>query len=211
MASLIPASPADRADAAAFAGRVARWDPAGPVLLIGSTDPTGRIALWGTTPFDTLVTRSVGGSLHPDEVTVRAADLLAALAVSTAEVVDPGRGADGAWRDRIPPEDGWITLDRIPAASIDDLVAAGTAQARDHADAAGGAPASLLDSTVLTVSGAGQSVMVPMRMLFALSGMGFGGPADDMIKVRATAAWLRLDGRYGAVVRRRHAPLPLFV
>jgi hypothetical protein len=68
-----------------------------------------------------------------------------------------------------------------------------------------------LDSEVLVVAGAGQRVTVPLRVLFALSGMGFGGPGDDVIKVRVTPAWLRLDGRFGAVVRRRHAALPLFV
>jgi hypothetical protein len=208
VAELTPASPQDRADAAAFAGRVARWDPAGPVRLVGAAD---RIVLWGTTPFDTLVTRSVDGLLRPSEITVRAADLLAGLAVATSAVVDPGRAAEGAWRDRIPPDDGWVTLDEVPSAVIAELVATGTSEARERADGRAGAPASLLDAVVLTVSGAGDNVSVPMRALFALSGMGFGGPGDDVIKVRATRIWLRLDGRFGAVVRRRHSSLPLFV
>lgn len=208
MAELTPATREDRTDAAAFAGRVARWDPAGPVRLVAGE---GRVTLWGTTPFDTLVTRSIAGSLHPSGVIVRAADLLGALAVSTAEVIDPGRSAEGTWQERIPPDDGWVTLDEVPASAINDIVAAGAAEARDHADSSGGAPVSLLDSEVLVVAGAGQRVTVPLRVLFALSGMGFGGPGDDVIKVRVTPAWLRLDGRFGAVVRRRHAALPLFV
>ena len=35
--------------------------------------------------------------------------------------------------------------------------------------------------------------------------------ADEQVKVTATDAWLRIDARYGAVVRRRHALLPLLV
>ena len=59
----------------------------------------------------------------------------------------------------------------------------------------------------------GLDVKVPMRCLFALSGMGF--LADDAdgetVRVTATDSWLRLDARYGAVLRRRHALLPLLV
>jgi hypothetical protein len=70
----------------------------------------------------------------------------------------------------------------------------------------------LLDQNVLTVSGAGLDVKVPMRCLFALSGMGFLDNDDNgTIRVTATDAWLRLDARYGAVIRRRHALLPLLV
>ena len=46
----------------------------------------------------------------------------------------------------------------------------------------------------------------------ARSGMGFlAGDADESVRVSATAAWLRLDARYGAVVRRRILTLPLLV
>lgn len=68
-----------------------------------------------------------------------------------------------------------------------------------------------MDQTVLTVSGAGFEVKIPMRCLFALSGMGFvdSSIAEDVVRVTATSSWLRLDGRYGAVLRRRQALLPL--
>ena len=49
-----------------------------------------------------------------------------------------------------------------------------------------------------------------LRCLFALSGMGFVGGEGD-VRVSATAAWLRLDAHYGAVVRRRTLTLPLLV
>jgi hypothetical protein len=74
-------------------------------------------------------------------------------------------------------------------------------------------PASLLDQTVLTVSADGvpAPVHVPLRCLFALSGMGFLGESEDAVRVSATGSWLRLDARFGAVVRRRIAALPLLV
>jgi hypothetical protein len=50
-----------------------------------------------------------------------------------------------------------------------------------------------------------------MRCLFALSGMGFLADEDETLRVTATDSWLRLDARYGAVLRRRHALLPLLI
>jgi hypothetical protein len=35
--------------------------------------------------------------------------------------------------------------------------------------------------------------------------------AAETVRVSATDSWLRLDARYGAVLRRRHALLPLLV
>jgi hypothetical protein len=66
---------------------------------------------------------------------------------------------------------------------------------------------------VITISGAGFEVPVPLRCLFALSGMGFvgGHTAGETVRVSATDSWLRLDARYGAVLRRRHSLLPLLV
>jgi hypothetical protein len=52
-----------------------------------------------------------------------------------------------------------------------------------------------------------------MRCLFTLSGMGFLGATEtgETVRVSATRSWLRLDARYGAVVRRRITALPLLI
>ena len=132
MARLVPHSAVDRSDAAAFCGRVARWDPAGPVHLV---DDGERVILWAETPFEVLATRAVQGRLRPATVTVHASDLLAGLAVSTADEVDPGRNADSAWRSRLPPADGWVDVDDVPAGRIVELVRSGSdaAHAADRA------------------------------------------------------------------------------
>ena len=108
-------------------------------------------------------------------------------------------------------DSGWAVVDTVPAAELEGLTERGLVLAREHAGPLG-PPASLLDQTVLTVTGAaGPPVRIPMRCLFALSGMGFVGAGDagETVRVSATSSWLRLDARYGAVVRRRLTALPL--
>jgi hypothetical protein len=198
----------DRGDLATFVGRAVRLDPAAIVRLRVSA---GRVTAWVTTPFDVLATRSVPGTLEPGDVTAPATMLLTALSVERAATVDPGAGA--LWQGLLPPEDGWSAVDTVPAAELERLTERGLALAREHAGPLG-PPASLLDQTVLTVSGAvGPVVKVPLRCLFALSGMGFlggsGDGEDEKVRVSATATWMRLDARFGAVVRRRITALPL--
>lgn len=209
MASLWLSDHADRDDAAAFAGRVARWDPAGPIRLRldGAT-----VRMFATTPFDALVSRIVAGRLAPRDVTVHAGNLLAGLAVSAAAEVDPGPAVDASWRSQLPPPGGWVPVDEIPAQLLADLADQGVSQARDNPGPAGGASTALLDSEVLNVSGSGMQVTVPLRMLFALSGMGFApSTPGEVVKISATDSWVRMDARFGAVLRRRHSLLPLLM
>lgn len=207
MASVHPASKDDRDDAAAFAGRVARWDATGPVRLKVDGE---LIRMWATTPFDALVTRAVHGSMTPRDVTVHAGNLLSALAVSTAGEVDPGAVIDASWRSQLPPPGGWITVDDLPARVLGEIADGGVEQAKANPGPAGGASTALLDSEAITVSGNGMHVSIPMRMVLALSGMGFAPEVpDEPVRVSATDAWVRIDARYGAVLRRRHALLPL--
>lgn len=202
-----PADDTDRDDAAAFAGRVSRWDPLGPVRL--RTDGT-LLRLWATTPFDALVTRAVTGAVAPRDATVHAGNLAAALAVGRGEAIDVGPAVDALWRTQLPPPHPFVPVDEIPAAVLQEQADQGTDAARARPGPAGGAPTALLDAVALTVSGNGMRVDLPMRVLFALSGMGFAPPVpDEVVRVSATDAWLRLDARFGAVLRRRHALLPL--
>ncbi len=40
-------------------------------------------------------------------------------------------------------------------------------------------------------------------------GMGFVGGPEGVVRVSEAAGWMRIDARYGAVVRRRTTALPL--
>jgi hypothetical protein len=204
----------ERGDLGAFVARVVRLDQAALVRLQARD---GMVTAWAATPFDVLATRTVHGVLEPADVTVPATSLLTALTVERADTVDPGTG--GLWQGELPPVAGWQPVDDVPAAELERLAERGLAVARENAGPMG-PPASLLDQTVLTVSagavssGVGPAVKVPLRCLFALSGMGFigdTGPEAGVVRVSATGTWLRLDARYGAVVRRRITALPLLV
>lgn len=208
----------ERDDLGAFVARAVRLEQSAVVRLRQRPD-NGRVDVWVSTPFDALVTRSVAATLHPADITVPGSELLAALAIVGGPRIDPGPDRGLLWRSALPPLEGWRMVDEVPAALLGELTDRGVALAREHRGPTGTPPASLLDQTVLTVSGAGMDVKIPMRCLFALSGMGFvptGGTgaadaAGSNVRVSATDAWLRIDARYGAVVRRRHALLPLLV
>jgi len=201
--------PTDRDDLAQFVGRAVRLDPTGLVRLRAKAD--GRVWAWATTGFDVVAARSVPGQLTPPDTTVNAADLLTALAVQRGAGVDPGFAVDAAWRSASPPEGGFTHVDDVPEHVLVQLSEQGVALAREHAGPHG-PPASLLDSVVLTAHGGGLMIGVPLRCVFALSGMGFiGEGADQPVRVRASAGWLRLDARFGSVLRRRHPQIPLLV
>ncbi len=209
MASFTPAAADDREDATAFTGRVARWDPSGLIRLRADAD---LVRMWATTPFDALVTRAVRGRVVPADVTVHAGNLLTGLAVARADEIDPGPAVDASWRSQLPPIEGWVTVDEVPATVLAALAEEGATGARERPGPAGAASTALLDTEVLTVSGAGMRVVINLRMVFALAGMGFAPSVPgEQVRVSATDAWARIDGRFGAVVRRRHALLPLLV
>lgn len=209
MARLIPTDRVDREDATAFTGRVARWDTAGLIRLRGDGE---LVRLWATTPFDALVTRAVRGTVVPSDVTVHAGNLLSGLAVALSDEIDPGPSADASWRSQLPPPDGWVTVDSVPATVLAALAEEGATGARERPGPAGAASTALLDTEVLTVSGAGMRVVINLRMVFALSGMGFApSTPGEVVRISATDAWVRIDARFGTVVRRRHALLPLLV
>jgi len=209
----------ERDDLSAFAARAVRLDQTTVVRLRARRDDsgadrrTGRIEAWVATPFDVLATRTVFGAVEPADVTVSGNELLAALAIARGDTVDPGPVLDLQWRSALPPREHWqLVEESLPAKIVNDLADRGIELAKENVGPQGTPPASLLDQTVLTVSGDGLDVKIPLRCLFAMSGMGFLGDGDDEhVRITATDAWLRIDARFGAVVRRRHALLPLLV
>jgi hypothetical protein len=210
VAELSIPDPLERDDLGVFLARAVRLDSQVIVRLrVGRT----RLHVWVDTPFDALVTRSVHGAVRPGDLTVKGTELLTAVAVAGGAMVDPGRAQDAQWRCALPPEQGWCEVDQVPAEVLTDLADRGISLARANPGPHGSPPSALLDQEVITVSRAGFDVGVPLRCLFALSGMGFVGrrAAAETVRVWATDSWLRLDARYGAVLRRRHVLLPLLV
>ncbi|MDG4667801.1 hypothetical protein [Mycobacterium sp. 236(2023)] len=208
---------AHREDLATFIERALRLDEAGVVRL--RERPGGMIVAWVATGFDVLASRVVAGRINPADLCAGADALLpAARAMAADGYIDPGFAMDSAWRGALPPDTGFVHLDDIPARAVLDLAQRGMSLAKEHSSAHG-PPASLLDQEVVSVSSADGSVGVPMRCVLALTAMGFlpqspsrdrfdpeSVAADEVVRVRATSAWLRIDARFGTVYRRRGDP-----
>jgi hypothetical protein len=170
---VLPASTADAADLAVFLSRAVTLDPAALVRLRSVGD---RVAGYLVLPFGVLVSRSAAGRVAPADITVGAADLLAALdrvPVGSPIGLPPRRDAD--WRGALPPAADWQRLDSVPAAVVRQLVRAGGETLR-ATGAAGTGGEGLLGHEALTVSGAGRTVVLPLRVLSAAWRMGFLGP-----------------------------------
>jgi hypothetical protein len=208
-----------REDLATFTERAMRLDEAAVIRLRERAG--GLVVAWVATGFDVLASRVVDGRIKPADLSAGADALSAGLtAMDRGGYVDPGFPMDSAWRGALPPETGFVHLDDVPARAVLDLAQRGVALAKEHSSAHG-PPASLLDQEVVAVSSGEESVGIPMRCVFALTAMGFlpqseaaaqGGldpetvAADEIVRVRAQPAWLRIDARFGSVYRRRGDP-----
>lgn len=209
-----------------------------PVLRRGVTlDPAvlARLRLGPSTagvlvrlPFAVLVARTVESAPRAGtvDIAVGAAD---ALSWIDGERGVPPEPRDREWRSGLPPEQGWTRLDTVPDDVLRPLVRQGALTLKDAA-AREGVPGAqpraevadaLLDSVVLTVTGAGAgagadastrpgasapgnatSVEVTLRTLSALTRMGFlprGGSAHVDVRGR----WIRVVAAYGTVFAER--------
>ena len=199
-----------RGDLATFAERAVRLDDAAVVRLRERAG--GGVMAYVATGFDVLASRVVNGRLRPKDLCAGADALAAGLArIDPSGFVDTGFPMDSSWRGAVPSDTGFTHLDDVPTRVILDLVTRGGALARQHSGAHG-PPSSLLDQEVLAVSGAGYSVGIPMRCVFALTAMGFLAQgsgalgAEDIVRIRVSPTWLRIDARFGSVLRRRGDP-----
>lgn len=199
--------PRDRADLATFLDRALRLDDAAVVRL---RERAGSTVAWVATGLEVLASRVVSGRVRPSDLSAGADALAAGLSTAADGYVDPGFPMDSAWRGGLPPDDGFVHLDDVPARVMLDLAQQGGALAREHGSAHG-PPASLLDQEVIAVSAGDFTVGVPMRCVFALTAMGFlpqtGNEVteDEIVRVRAHPSWLRIDARFGSVYRHRES------
>lgn len=208
---------AHREDLATFTERALRLDEAAVIRLRERRG--GLIVAWVATGFDVLASRVVAGRIRPADMCAGADALLPGLRAMAADgFVETGFAMDSAWRGVLPPESGFVHLDDVPARAVLELAQQGSSLAMEHSSAHG-PPASLLDQEVLAVTSGQDSVGIPMRCVFALTGMGFlpqspsqerfapaSVDAEEVVRVRATASWLRVDARFGTVYRRRGDP-----
>jgi hypothetical protein len=196
-----------RNDLAAFVERALRLDEAAVIRLRQRTD--GHIAAWVGTGLDVLAVRVVAGLLSPDDLSCGADELARGLrGADAAGQVDTGYRMDSAWRGALPPDTGFTHVDDVPAAVLTELAERGAGVAKEHSSAHG-PPASLLDQDVLQVRSGDTAVGVPMRCVFALTAMGFvpeSPGAEEIVRVRLSPTWLRIDARFGSVYRRRGDP-----
>ncbi len=187
---------ADRANLTAFVERVRRLDDAAVIRLRQRSSDV--LAAWAPTGFDVLASRVAVGSVRPPDVCAGAYELLRGLAASDPSgYVDAGFPMDSAWRGALPPDSGFAFVDDVPAAVVLDLAQRGAEVSKEHGGQ--GPPVSLLDQEVVHVTGAGVTVGVPMRCVFALTAMGFVDSPDGVVRVRTVGPWLRIDARYGSV------------
>jgi hypothetical protein len=196
-----------RSDLAVFVERAVRLDEAAVVRLKQRAD--GLVTAWVATGLDVLVARAVAGEVDPRDLCCGADELTRGLRNADASgSVDPGYPMDSAWRGALPPDGGFTHLDDVPAAVLTGLAQRGADLAKLHSSAHG-PPASLLDQHVVRVSSGDAEVGVPMRCVFALTAMGFVPEPpgeDEMVRVRLSPTWLRIDARFGSVYRRLGNP-----
>lgn len=202
--SLTIADSTQRNDLAAFVEHVLRLDEAAVIRLRQRTD--GLMAAWAGTGLDVLAVRVVAGQLSPSDLSCGADGLARGLReADSAGEIDPGYPMDSAWRTGLPPDTGFSHLDDVPAGVLIELAERGSGLAKEHSSAHG-PPASLLDQDVLQVSSGDMAIGVPMRCVFALTAMGFvpeSPGAEEIVRVRLSPTWLRIDARFGSVYRRR--------
>jgi len=184
-----------------------------PAALTRLRADGGRVTAYVRLPFGVLVSRTVSGSADPADVTVAAADLLAALDVPFDHDLPVAWPVfqDVRWRAALPPGGGWRLLDQVPGDVIRALVRAGREALRAvPAGAAASAGETLLDHESLTVSGAGRTAVLPLRVIGALTRMGFlGDGGGDVVPVSAAGGWVRLAGAYGSAYQHQSPGLSL--
>lgn len=173
-------------------------------LRFGAETATALVRL----PFRVLVARTVAHPREADvDVAMRAREVLDWLD-GISDDLPPARDAE--WRTSVPPSGGWNALESVPDHVLRPLVRKGALALKDAA-AREGVPGAqpraevadaLLDSTVLTVSEAGQSADVSLRALSALTRMGF-LPRGGRARVDVAGRWIRVVAEYGTVYLER--------
>lgn len=206
MNRLIPASHAARTDLLTFSSRVARLAPDGLIRLKGNGATTSAFAL----VVGVLVRKDFTATMADAvDLTAPAKQLAEAVerSVTTSEHVRLPDPVDAQWRASLPPASDWTHREDLPTPEIRQTLDLAGSQLRGLDDsqvaAAGDA---MLSQTIAMVDRDGvDPVEIPMRLLVAMSRLGFlteAESANDTIRVATNGKWVVAATRIGAAFRR---------
>jgi hypothetical protein len=160
-----------------------------------------------TTPFEVVASRRVQGKVSRDGAVVSASTLEQQLAEHDGTgVMELGPSRDASWPGALPPATGFSVVDTLPVTVVRELSDQGQKLTREFSGPMG-PPPSLLNQTVVTVEGNGQTVEIPMRMIFACTNLGlipgFSASMDipRHLRVSSLGRWVRLDAPFGSIYR----------
>ncbi|MGD7001989.1 hypothetical protein [Corynebacterium halotolerans] len=161
------------------------------------------VEVFVTTPFEVVASRRAKGTVGRDGAVVGAHELLSALRNGESQIGPP---RDPNWPGALPPAAGFTLVDNVPVQVVRQLADQGQALTRQFSGPLG-PPASLLNQTVLTVTGGGHEAAIPMRMIFTCTSLslipGFAAPMDvpRHLRVSVNGRWVRVDAPFGSVFR----------
>ena len=161
------------------------------------------VDIFVTTPFEVGASRRIQGTVSRDGAVVSAHTFQQALETE-ATTLDLGPARDPSWPGALPPAQGFQLLDTLPVDVVRNLADEGQKLARQFSGPMG-PPSSLLNQTVVTVTGPKQEVEIPMRMIFACTNLGlipsFAAPLDipRHLRVSGLSRWVRIDAPFGSV------------
>lgn len=176
--------------------------------------PQDQLNVFVTTPFDIIASRRLHAQVSRDGAAFPAAMVQQVLPQETNAPITLGTSMDASWPGALPPAAGFVELDRIPVDVVHQLVDQGRELARQFSGPLG-PPKSLLDQTVLEVSGQERHAQIPMRMIFAANALGLvPGIASHPeiprhLRVAQCGRWTRIDAPFGSVYE--HKGLSLLV
>jgi len=204
--ALVPAVHEARTDLLTFTSRVARLAPDGFVRLKQEKDRTTAWAL----VIGVLVRHDFSATLEgADDLTVSGAALASAVdrSVTSSQMVELPPSMDAAWRASLPPASAWTHREDLPTAEILQTLDLAGSQLRALDDSqVAAAGDSMLSQTIAMVDrDSADPVELPMRMLVAMSRLGFLTEAsgeNDTVRVATNGRWVVAATRLGAAFRR---------
>ncbi|WP_291480056.1 hypothetical protein [Corynebacterium sp.] len=200
---------------AAVATRVLRMDSGAMARVVRVGEDMADVIF--STPLGCIVAERIHAVPSSDDAVVLVDPLPRVLAAAADAVAGVSGGDDAPtpvvlgsvvsllWTGTAPPASGYTLVDTVPAADVRELFAGMQREADEHSGPAG-LPPSLLDQTLLTLSGPQDSgtVEITGRVVAALGALGLvvePKRADlrgyDLIRVSTTGSWIRVDALFG--------------